>query len=146
MKVEKGKLIISVADLLNELTGQDRRDLMETLACENSVIEEVCNQLITGFTTNCSWGSSSCGFDVNPWSPLDIAKRRIAEASSDIAAKELKSAADTIERLEKQIREKDEMLNNNRKGVWNLRQKIVDSFPGGQERTSWLQMCDSCGG
>lgn len=55
-KLEKGALQVHVGDLLSSLTGDDRRALVEMLACEDSLFKEVVNQLLTGYTSD---GSST---------------------------------------------------------------------------------------
>lgn len=100
IEIENGFLKVSMCDMLATMTGDHRRELIDTLACESDVIEAVCDQIIEGYT---SWGSS-CGsrtfsFHHTPYAALDRAKRRIAESRDAIASEELAQAEKATKKL-----------------------------------------------
>lgn len=104
-KFEDGKLVIDTEFLLDAMSDEDKMFLVERLACEDAVIKHVADQIIDGFTENARCGSRLCGTDVNVHLPLDVAARRIAEASGEIAAQEIaalrRELARTKDRLKK---------------------------------------------
>lgn len=102
-ELNDGKVIIDVNYLLDAMSDQAKLELVERLAVEDVVIKHVVDQIVEGLTENCYAGSRLCGSSVEPNLPLDIAHRRIAEASSEIASAEIASLkrelASTAERL-----------------------------------------------
>lgn len=112
-ELNDGKVIIDVNYLLDAMSDQAKLDLVERLATEDVVIKHVVDQIVEGLTENCYGGSRLCGSSVEPTLPLDIAHRRIAEASSEIANAEIASLkrelARTAERLRSAYAELDRM-------------------------------------
>lgn len=51
-KLEKGQLVVDTMTILANLTGESRRTLIEMMACEDKLFEEVVSQLLTGYTTD----------------------------------------------------------------------------------------------
>ncbi|HBS81044.1 MAG: hypothetical protein CMK99_13465 [Pseudomonas sp.] len=102
-ELNEGKVVIDVNYLLDAMSDQAKLDLVERLAVEDVVIKHVVDQIVEGLTENCYGGSRLCGSSVEPSLPLDIAHRRIAEASGEIASAEIASLkrelASTSERL-----------------------------------------------
>lgn len=90
VEYKDGKLTLDVNDLLEGLTDEGRQDLMETLACQDNIINWVAEQIIGGYTPNGSAGSRS-GYGTEPRSALDKARRLLAEQSSEIAKTEISS-------------------------------------------------------
>lgn len=112
-ELNEGKVIIDVNYLIDAMSDQAKLDLVERLAVEDAVIKHVVDQLVEGLTENCYGGSRLCGSSVEPSLPLDIAHRRIAEASGDIANAEIESLkrelASTTERLRSAYAELDRL-------------------------------------
>ncbi|PNG11902.1 hypothetical protein [Stutzerimonas stutzeri] len=112
-ELNKGKVIIDVNYLLDAMSDEAKLELVERLAIEDVVIKHVVDQLVEGLTENCYAGSRLCGSSVEPSLPLDIAHRRIAEASGDIASAEIASLkrelASTAERLRSAYAELDRL-------------------------------------
>ena len=94
---EKDTISFSLSDLLESLTGDQKKELVERLACENEIIEHVVSQIATGYTENCSSGSRGCGCEIEPHTPLDKARRKLAESAGDVAKAELKSALNSLQ-------------------------------------------------
>ncbi len=104
MKIENRKLQIDVIDLLNELTGDDRRSLIDTLSCESDVIAAVCQQIVDGWTWNGSHGAGSLyTFSDSAYWPLESARRWIAKSRDAIADQELKNAEKEVARLKEKV-------------------------------------------
>lgn len=96
--IERGRLSLDLYDLLGELTDEQRKDVIDMLACRDEVINEVANQIIDGWTTAGSHGPTGWGGNPDAIWGIDGARMRIAKASSDIAAREIKQLAEEIER------------------------------------------------
>lgn len=107
LEIKDGKLIIDPIDLLSEMDGEDKVQLIEAISCESEIIQHVTDQIIHGCTES-GWHGST-GFGAEPSTPLDKAVRDITEASSDIAGKEIskmkrlvKSSKDSADRAWKE--------------------------------------------
>jgi hypothetical protein len=96
--LESGLVSVSLYDLLDNLPAEARADLIDSLACQNEVIDEVANQIIDGYTSLNSHGSRCFGTNESPTSGIDLARRRIAEVSSEIAAKEIADLVALVKR------------------------------------------------
>lgn len=90
-KIAKGLLTVNVSDLIDCLDDEGRKDIIETLACHDSIIALVAEQIVDGWTEAGYHGGITYG--PMPHTPLDKAKRYLAKSASDVAKKQ-------IERLE----------------------------------------------
>lgn len=104
-KFEEGKFVIDAESLLDAMSDESKMHLIERLSCEDVVIKHVIDQIVDGLTENCSSGSRLCGTSEEVYLPLDIAARRIAEASSDIAAKEIDALKRELKRTKERLDE-----------------------------------------
>jgi len=93
-----GKLTLDLYDLLDALPAEDRARIIDALACQDEVINEVMNQVIDGWTTEGSHAGTSFGGNPDAVHGIDGARMRIAKASSEIAAKEIQGLAEELER------------------------------------------------
>lgn len=66
-----GEVRIDAADLLSMLSGSDKADMVQRLACEDDVIRSVVDQLVDGWTENASHGEDGV---------LDEQRRRLVSA------------------------------------------------------------------
>jgi hypothetical protein len=89
MKIDNGNIVINVYDLIGQIPAEQREQIIDSLACQDEVINEVMNQVIDGFTTLGSHAGTTYGGDVDAVYGIDGARMRIAKASSEIAAKEI---------------------------------------------------------
>jgi hypothetical protein len=96
--IEKGRLSIDLFDLLGELTTDQRASLIDLLACRDEVINEVTNQIIDGWTTEGSHGSTCFGGDPDAVYGIDGARMRIAKASGEIVAREIERLGEELKR------------------------------------------------
>lgn len=89
IKIESGNLVVSVSCLLERLTLEEKRELIQYLACDQQIMNEVAAQITDGFTSEGWHGPISCGASVEPVGGIEAARRLIAEKSSGIAAREI---------------------------------------------------------
>ncbi len=97
MKVEyvDGKFQFSLQCALEDMTADERVALIEALSCEEAILKHVLDQVIDGHTESWFHGYKSSG-DITPYTAIGAARRRIAEASSQIAADEIEALKRSI--------------------------------------------------
>lgn len=83
------QIVIDFTWLLDALTPEQKRELVDSLSCEDAIIEDVTAQLLEGWTERGSHGGKSCSADPEPSRPLDKARREIARRSGEVAQKEI---------------------------------------------------------
>jgi hypothetical protein len=120
MKIEGGKIVINVYDLIGQLPAENRADIIDALACQDEVIDEVVNQVLDGWTTVGSHAGTTGGGSADAVRGLDGARMRIAKSASDVAAKEIAALAERIER-ERQLGQKG----------WDAYHELLRSRSGG---------------
>lgn len=86
---DKRQIVIELSWLLSALTGEQKRELVDSLACEEEIIADVSAQLLTGWTERSSHGRKSCGADAEPSSAIDKARRELASRSGEVANEEI---------------------------------------------------------
>lgn len=110
----KGTLEIDLHTLLESVAPEHRVDLIESLSCDEEIIRHVADQIISRWTESSYSGSSwvTAPSDDTCSCALDVAWRRVAKASGEVAKREierlesaLKSREDDINRLNRFIRE-----------------------------------------
>jgi hypothetical protein len=75
----------------NNADDATKADILDFVATHDFVIDEVAKQLLDGYT---ELGSHGCkGFDGLPHTPIDRARRLIAEGASECAASEIRRLA-----------------------------------------------------
>jgi hypothetical protein len=55
---QAGKLVLCLHSILGQLTGEHLRSLIDSLSCEEQVIEQVAKQIVDGWTDMTSCGAS----------------------------------------------------------------------------------------
>lgn len=105
MEFKDGKIVLDVYDLISQLPSETRGQIIDLLACQEEVIDEVMNQVIDGYTSKNSHGPRHFGGDPEETRGIDGARMRIAKASSEIAAKEIEALARKI-KSEKELGQK----------------------------------------
>ena len=94
-------LELNLFDVLATIRTEDVPDLVDSLACQDAVIEAVGQLIIHGSTDRGSYGWESETAS-HPSTPLDRLRREIAKAHAGLAREE-------IEKLEKALAEKEEV-------------------------------------
>lgn len=98
-----GKLEFDFHELLLCVKAEAKVELIESLSCDEAIIQHVADQILGGWTEHCFCGAMECGASPYPYNALDKARREISKRSSEIAK-------ETIEKLEKSLKEtKDEL-------------------------------------
>lgn len=97
------KITIDLYREIGQMSGQEKHDLIEFLACEDLIINHVVEMIMTGYTYNGSCGTKTNTFKAHPNGyALDNAKRYIAENSSEMTKEYLEKAENILEDLRKQ--------------------------------------------
>lgn len=94
---DAGRLEVNLYDLLGTATGEQRAALIDALACQQEVIDEVMNQVLDGMTTAGSHGPSGGVRSGDERFGIDGARLRIAKQSSEITAKVIQELARRID-------------------------------------------------
>ena len=88
-RIEKGHLVVSVPCLIERLTPEEKKEMIQYLACDPEIMDEVAAQIVDGCTSEGWHGPISCGASLNPTRGIEAARRKVAEASSQIAKDEI---------------------------------------------------------
>jgi hypothetical protein len=99
--IEKGYLKIDAADLIDHLDDAGRAKIIELLSCHDTIIENVAAQIVDGWTEAGSHGGRC--FGPLPHTPLDKARRRLAESASEVAKEDIKRLAQQVVDTEKRL-------------------------------------------
>ncbi len=104
-KLKDGQLTFSITDILDKLDGESKVEFIETLACDEVIIEHVASQIITGLTSGGYSGAKSYMAYHEPTTALDKATREISKISSDLARKEIEKLEFALKESEKKYYE-----------------------------------------
>ena len=85
---DKGRIEISVCDMLKSMSPENKRSIIDSLACDESILDDVCAQLIEGWTEAGSHGSKGA-VSAFPSCAINKARRKIAASASVIASQEI---------------------------------------------------------
>lgn len=113
-----GKLHLCFFSLLEDMTIDDKVEMLQAMACEQAIFEHVASQIITGWTENDSHAPVDCVAEPNPKWGLDKAWRDVAKMSGDVAKRE-------IERLEKALLYSAERLAKANTEIASLNEEIL---------------------
>jgi hypothetical protein len=102
-KLEGNSIVINVYDLLGSIASADRKRIVDAMACQDEVINEVMNQVIDGWTSEGSHAGRTYGGNADAVYGIDGARMRIAKASSEIANREIERLAEKLKRTEERI-------------------------------------------
>lgn len=95
VKIERGRIILNTIEVLSALSLEDKKSLIETLSCDDEIIANVTAQLLDGWTEQGSHGATRSGA-VEPFCPLDKARREIALRSGEVAKKEIEALCSSL--------------------------------------------------
>ena len=87
------ELVIDTDYLLRYVTSTQHDLAVQSLSCRDDVIRNVMTQVFEGYTEDGYAGARSANAEYEPYTPLDIFRRKIAKCAGDIAKHQ-------IERLE----------------------------------------------
>jgi len=88
VSIENGKISFKWQELLEHLSPEEIRELVDFLSCENQIIADVSAQLLDGWTEMGSHGYKGMA-SVEPFTPLEKARREIALRAGETAKAEI---------------------------------------------------------
>ena len=94
-KYEDSRISFDFTDLLDRMDAESKRKLVQHLACDDDIVRHVCDQVCDGWTED-GWHGGTSAPCVEPWTPLDVMRRKVAEKSSEVAAREIKQLCDQL--------------------------------------------------
>jgi hypothetical protein len=117
MKLQDVNVTLEFSDLdelVYALEPEDRLYFLESLSCQDEIIEHVMNQVFEGYTkdnfmhgwTSCSWNGST---------PLQVFKKKMIEVGAD------KEANEKIKRLEDEIERNMTLIEELRVDIYKLK-------------------------
>lgn len=106
---------VNLSEAFDRADDATKADILDFVATHDFVIEEVAKQLLGGWTTLCSNGAT--GFDGIPRTPIDRARRIIAEGASECSKSE-------IERLSRALHSANDERDYYMKEAQRLRDEI----------------------
>jgi len=102
---DNGQVCFDLIDLLDHLTEKDKLSLMESFACDETIVKHVADQILQGWTENFYYSSMGCTGSSRPLRGLDYAKRQFALLSDNLQKKEIERLQDALERSERFLQE-----------------------------------------
>lgn len=97
VRVENGRMTFPVSCLLERLTLEEKREMIQFLACDSEIMDEVAAQIVDGMTSEGWHGPIACTASIEPYRGIEKARRLIAEKSSEIAAREIEQLKRAVE-------------------------------------------------
>lgn len=88
LSYKDGHLSLNITELLSGLKEEALADLIDALACHESIIDDVASQIIGGYTKLGSHGYRMCA-SLGSGTALERARALIAESSSQCARDEI---------------------------------------------------------
>jgi hypothetical protein len=98
---EKGCVGLDVVAMIAALGQKHRAYIIQALACQQEVMDEVMNQVLDGYTTDGWYGPKGYGGNPDATHGIDGARMRIAKGASKLAAEEIDSLKRAIESAKK---------------------------------------------
>lgn len=104
MKIDyaDGKLSFDLGSFLDGLPPSGKKVLVESLACDDEIINHVAAQILDGCTESGYYGATCCTApaETQPGNALDHARRCIALRSSEVAEREIKRLQEAVKHHE----------------------------------------------
>lgn len=104
-KYEQGKITFDLHGLLEMVPAEQKREMVESLACDTDLIDFVAQQIIDKWTENGYSGGAFVTAAISPAFGLDKAWRDVAKASGDVAKREITRLEEALRRLEARCQE-----------------------------------------
>lgn len=109
-------------DLEQLFDGTHDEDIIDFIATHDVIIDEVAKQIVTGYTSSYSHGGRT--WDLRSGTPLDRARRAVADGASEVAKITLAEAQRAVEHAEKSRRDAWDEAAVLRTKVTELRQEL----------------------
>ena len=117
MKLEDINVTLKFSDLdelIYALEPEERLYFLESLSCQDEIIEHVMEQVFEGYTSNeYTHGCESCSW--NGSTPLQVFRKKMFEIGSDPEMKK------HVERLEREIKRNEETIEELRNEIYKLK-------------------------
>lgn len=98
MRVTGAELTVNLYDLIASLAKEHRAEIIDALACQDDVIDEVVNQVLDGITTLCSCAGTNGGGNPDATRGIDGARMRIAKMAGEVADREIAALSRAVNR------------------------------------------------
>lgn len=103
---ESGSISFELHDLLCQVSPEQKRDLVESLSCDDELVRFVTQQILDKWTEGGYHAGVYCSAVADPGhSGLDWAWREVAKRSSEVAKRDIERLEDAVRRQNEQIRE-----------------------------------------
>jgi hypothetical protein len=112
-----GRLNIDLPSLLEEMTVDDKNEMVQAMSCDEMLFDHVAEQIINKWTESGYHGGVHCVAIEHPRYGLDSAWRRVAKMSGEVAKRE-------IERLESALLREKEAHIACANELQNLRERV----------------------
>jgi hypothetical protein len=86
-----GRFAFSLTEAIDDLSQSQRWEIVQTLACNQALFDEVVNQILDGYTSEGWYGPKGYGGKPDATHGIDGARMRIAKGASDVALAEIES-------------------------------------------------------
>ena len=111
MKLEKGQLVVDLHEYFDGLlAGPHREEVLESLACHDEVLKYVTDQLLNRWTENGWHGATTGAAPAECFTPLDKARRRLAEGADDFRGIYCKELVKELNEVREELRKTTEEL------------------------------------
>jgi hypothetical protein len=97
IKIDNHNLVLPLWKLMEMLSEDDKLEVADYISCENSVIKNVADQIVEGYTESGSYGSKGYDPITKYPSPLEKARRQVANNASEVARYEIDRLTSYIE-------------------------------------------------
>jgi hypothetical protein len=120
--LEKGIIGINAADLVEALNDDDKRQVIETLSCDDAIIAAVASQIVDGWTEAGYHGYTS--YSPKPSTALDLAKRYCAEGSSEVAKEQIRRLESMAESAQTELSKERTLLSEAHHRIFQLEDEL----------------------
>jgi hypothetical protein len=91
-----GRLSFHFTDVLDNMSADEKRELIESLSCDAEIVKFVGQQIIDKWTESGFYSGVSCVATSEAYHGLDKVWRDVAKASGDVAKREIERLEDAL--------------------------------------------------
>ena len=106
------KLEFDLCDLLDSVSAESKVELIESLACDESILKHVVDQILDALTENAYCGASDYPERSTPYYSLSFARREISKRSGEVAKTVIERLEKSLAAAEKRIKDLEELQRN----------------------------------
>lgn len=99
--IDGGRISFDLYDLIESAAKEQRAEIIDALACQTEVIDEVMAQVFDGYTSLCSYGLKGGDGSIYATNGIDGARARIALMAGEIAQKRIAALIEEVKREKK---------------------------------------------